>query len=122
MAEYVPIGEPVNDGERTVLRLLRDQLPPDWAVIANFEFPSGPRHLECDALVVSPDPWAYLVEIKAWNGRIRGNDKEWALPSMVRRQETYRTNPVHLLRKNVKKLSSFLGDEALELRHLRIQP
>src|SRR3954468_1580698 len=107
MADYIPIGGAVNDGEKAVLALLRDGLPDDWTVIANFEFPSGVRHYECDALVVSPDPWAYLVEVKAWNGLIRGNDKEWALPSMVGSQETYRTNPVHILRTKAKKLKSF---------------
>ena len=70
------IGEPVNDGERDVLRILRDGLAAAWHVISNFSIEQAGRAFECDALAVSPDGWAYLIEVKAWLGGIRGNDAE----------------------------------------------
>ena len=66
-----------NDGERDVLRRLRDELPDDWHVVSNFWAEQGRRQFECDALVVCPEGWAYLIETKAWLGRIRGNNNQW---------------------------------------------
>jgi len=37
VAEVFDVGSPVNDGERDVLRTLRDGLDDDWVVVANFE-------------------------------------------------------------------------------------
>ncbi len=80
---YHEAGPPVNDGEREVLRRLRDGLRDDWFVLGNFEFPSGARWYECDALAIAPGGWAYLIETKQWVGRIQGNDREWRLPPLA---------------------------------------
>jgi serine/threonine protein kinase len=90
-------GQPENDGERLVLQLLRDQLPPDWHVAANFWLEWRPRrYYECDAAVFSPKGRAHLIEIKAWVGQIRGNEREWELPGLAGGSPTYRSNPVKL--------------------------
>ncbi len=122
MARLTAIGEPINDGERTALRVLRDGLPEDWLVVANFSFRQGGRTFECDALAAGPDGWAYLVEVKAWTGHIRGNDAQWELPSLVGDQPTYRTCPLDLLEQKAKALKSLLAEEDSPLKGVHIAP
>lgn len=43
MAQLHQFGEPVNDGERQVLRLLREELPDAWHVVGNFALHQGNR-------------------------------------------------------------------------------
>ena len=110
MAVVHEFGEPVNTGEREVLRRLRDDLPDDWQVVANFEFPQNPRWFECDALALSPNGWGYLVETKAWLGQIEGNDAQWRLPPVAGDSPTYRKNPVQMVTTRTKQLASYVAD------------
>lgn len=80
MAEYIPIGEPVNELEREGMRQLRDQLPDHYTVIGNFDLqlPRRKNTLEYDAVVVGE--WGvYAVEIRGWGGVIRGDIRRWEL-------------------------------------------
>ena len=122
MAELFEIGPAVNDGEREVLRVLRDGLSAQWTVVANFEIDQGARTYECDALVAGPNGWAYLVETKAWTGRIRGNDQEWELPSLVGGAPSYRPNPVNLTTQKCRILKDLLVREDPVLKGLYVQP
>lgn len=122
MAEYLEVGPPVNDGEKRVLKLLRDELDESWAVVANFEIVQGVRSYECDALVVGPLGWAYLVETKAWTGRIRGNDQQWELPSLVGGAASYRPNPLNVTTQKSRILKDLLKREDPVLNALYIQP
>src|SRR5262245_49841490 len=98
MASVIEIGKPANDGERIVLKRLRDDLPDEWTVVSNFEVPAGRRTFECDAVALSPAGWAYLIEIKALVGQIEGNDREWAMPPLTGDEPYYIQNPIHMLR------------------------
>lgn len=122
MAELFEVGPPVNDGEREVLRLLRDGLGDDWVVVANFEISQGARTYECDALVVGRSGWAYLVETKAWSGRIRGNDQQWELQSLVGGGPSYRPNPLNVTTQKSRILKDLLVRESPVLKGLYIQP
>lgn len=122
MARYFEVGPPVNDGEREVLRVLRDGLDDEWAVVANFEIEQGRRAYECDALVVGPLGWAYLVETKAWTGRIRGNDQQWELPSLVGGASSYRPNPLNVTTQKSRILKDLLVRENVLMKGLFIQP
>ena len=60
MAQWVQIGEPVNDAERKAIAALRDGLPADYAVISNFELIDGDKRPEIDLAVLAPHA-VYLV-------------------------------------------------------------
>jgi serine/threonine protein kinase len=122
MADYFEVGPPVNDGEREVLRLLRDGLDDHWAVVTNFEILQGGRAYECDALVVGQSGWAYLLETKAWSGRIRGNDQQWELPSLIGGSPSYRPNPLNLTTQKSRILKDLLVRENPVLKGLYVQP
>jgi serine/threonine protein kinase len=122
MAELVAIGDPVNDGERLALSCLRDELPADWSLVANFSFVQGKRPFECDVLAVGPAGWGYLAEVKAWSGRIRGNDSEWELPPLAGDQPSYRPNPFNLVEQKAKALASLLREEEQPLKAVYIAP
>ena len=83
---YREAGPPVNDGEREVLRLLRDQLGDEWFVLGNFEFPAGSRWYECDALAISPSGWAYLIETKQPDQAVAYLDRALQAPPRAGRQ------------------------------------
>ncbi|MDO9410097.1 NERD domain-containing protein kinase family protein [Patulibacter sp.] len=123
MAKLIELGEPVNDGERTVLAVLRD-LPDGWVVVSNFEIPHGRKPPECDALVVSPEGWAYLLEVKALVGAIRGNDSQWEMPSVFGKGAGlyYVPNPVHMVRRNAKKLATWMRSVSAACGNIQIQP
>ena len=122
MAHLHEIGPPANDGERRVLRILRDELSDDWHVVGNFSITQGGRTFECDALVIAPQGWAYLVEVKAWTGRIVGNDAQWALPALVGDGISYRPNPLELTELKAKVLATVIREAAPILKGVFIQP
>jgi serine/threonine protein kinase len=80
MAQYTPIGEPINESERKGIRQLRDTLPDHYVVIGNFDLqlPRRKNTLEYDAVVVGE--WGlYAVEIRGWDGEITGDIRRWEL-------------------------------------------
>lgn len=94
---------PQNDGEARVINFLTENLPPqgiinnlnnmwtmgdEYIVIANFEIAYQKRYLEIDAIVVAPH-CVYLVEVKDWWGKIKGDDNTWVLDN-----ENIRDNPL----------------------------
>lgn len=116
-------GAPANDGERAVLRRLREELPDGWHVVSNFWAEQGRRQFECDALVVSPEGWAYLVETKAWLGRIRGNNKQWELPALSKTGSvTYRPNPVNQTHRNAQIVKDVLKSDDPTLSRVLVVP
>jgi serine/threonine protein kinase len=80
MAEYTPVGDPMNSSEREGIRLLRDELLDHFHVVGNFELqlPNRTNTLEYDAVVIGE--WGlYAVEIKGWGGTIEGDKRHWYL-------------------------------------------
>jgi serine/threonine protein kinase len=122
VAQLHQIGQPVNDGERLVLRLLKERLPDDWHVVGNFGLHQGNRNFDCDALSASPDGWAYLVEVKAWLGEIVGNDSQWALPALAGAGIKYMPNPVDLTQLKARVLATVLREASPVLKGVFIQP
>ena len=37
MAKVIPVGQPVNDAERSAIAYLRDRLPDNYVLLHNFE-------------------------------------------------------------------------------------
>lgn len=122
MAKFIEAGEAANDGELEVLRLLRDGLDETWYVVGNPTIQQGGRAFECDAFAVGQEGWAYLIEIKAWTGRIVGNDQQWLLPAVVGDGVTPRPNPVELTQQKARVLATVLREADNPLKNLYIQP
>lgn len=123
MATLHESGSAENDGEREVLRSLRDGLVTDWHIVSNFWLEWRPgRYYECDAAVFSPNGKGFLIEVKAWQGRIRGNDKEWELPSLVGGPPTYRGNPVLLTQRKAQVMRDAIRATSAALAGVSIAP
>jgi serine/threonine protein kinase len=92
-------------------------------VVSNFWAEQGRRQFECDALVVSPNGWAYLVETKAWLGRIRGNNKQWELPALSKGGSvSYRPNPVNQTHRNAQIVKDVLKADDPSLSRVFLAP
>lgn len=72
---------PVNAGEERLFRFLEVNLPNDYFIIPNGEYPSinvrgGVEYWEYDCIVVTPHA-IYHLENKDWKGRIEGDDNSF---------------------------------------------
>ncbi len=79
MAVIRRIGMPENDSESKAIRRLGKGLPDDYIIFHNFELTTG-RGLpyEYDMAVLAPHA-LYHVEVKGYQGEIRGNSQQWVL-------------------------------------------
>src|SRR5258708_3427497 len=75
MTELVSAGQFATEGERRAAKALQ-QLPADWVVICNKVLPRGDRSYEIDFIVIGKR-WVFLLDEKAWRGKIHGNDQLW---------------------------------------------
>ncbi len=103
-AKFIPIGEPAHDPERQALRFLVEGLPTEYTVYGNAWLVerSGVIY-ELDAVVVAPHA-VFVVEIKAYRGRIDGTDNDWYIPHPI-------PSPLKLNRLTVQVLKSLLKRE-----------
>jgi hypothetical protein len=110
MANYIPIGEPVNSSEEAGIRLLRDSLPQHFIVLGNFELqlPNRTNTFEYDAVVIG-EYGLYAVEIKGWSGDIHGDVRRWYL-DWGRVQ-----NPLILTERKAKALRGFIWQAVPDL-------
>jgi serine/threonine protein kinase len=94
--------------EADALDALRSLLPDadPFRVWTNFEFTDGGRIHEADALVVTPKG-VFLIEIKSWSGRVRGDQGNWV---QERRDGTVMSygNPARLNQGKVRSLASLI--------------
>lgn len=72
---------PANAGEERLFRFLEVNLPNDYYIVPNGEYPSinakgGVEYWEYDCIVVAPHA-IYHLENKDWKGRIEGDDNSW---------------------------------------------
>ena len=82
MAVVHAIGMPENDSERKAIDFMAKHLPDEsYIIFHNLELPaqSGLPY-EYDLIIVG-EYAVYVVEIKGYRGRIRGNALEWELRS-----------------------------------------
>jgi serine/threonine protein kinase len=122
MSSFHEAAAPVNNGEIEVLRRLRDALADDWYVVGNFEYPApGGRWYECDAIALSKEGYGFLIETKAWPGRITGNDRKWVVHFDDGRSDV-RDAPINLLTSKTKKLVSWLRNECPGYDGFLLQP
>ncbi|MCE7875368.1 hypothetical protein DYH09_34075, partial [bacterium CPR1] len=82
-AKFIPIGKPAHDAERQALRFLVDGLPSHYTVYGNpWLVERGGVIYELDAVVVAPYA-IFVVETKAYRGRIDGTDHDWYVPNPI---------------------------------------
>ena len=80
MATIHGIGEPVNDGERKVIKHLGDNLPKNYSIYHNFELNDKGKVHEFDILVIG-EYAIYVVEVKDYHGYIKGDIDRWSFES-----------------------------------------
>ncbi len=99
-AHFFPVGEPAHDAERQALRYLVEGLDESFAVYGNPWIVSrgGAGVFEVDAVVVARH-CIFVVEMKAYRGRVLGNDYDWHVPEPIR-------SPLGLNRKTAQILQS----------------
>jgi hypothetical protein len=103
MAEWRKAGETINDGERRVIKALRDGLPESWVVISNLYLRlTSATVLEIDAVVVGRDG-IWVIETKDWGGKITGDALHWQLADGA-----LRDSPPASIERKAKALHSFL--------------
>ncbi len=76
MAKVFPIGQPVNDAERTVIAHLRDHLPDSYILLHNFELERQGERFEIDLALLTPHA-LYLIDVKGTRGAIDVYGAKW---------------------------------------------
>lgn len=98
-AKVFHVGEPAHDAERQGLRYLVEGLDENFAVYTNpWIVDRNGAIYEVDAVVVAEHA-IFVVEMKAYRGRVTGNDHDWYVPEPIR-------SPLKLNRKTAQILSS----------------
>jgi nitrate reductase gamma subunit len=54
MAKVIPVGQPVNDAERSAIAYLRDRLPDSFVLLHNFEIERQGERFEIDIALLTP--------------------------------------------------------------------
>jgi tRNA A-37 threonylcarbamoyl transferase component Bud32 len=97
------VGLPENKSERKAITYLEKHLPDDYHFFHNLELlaPEGLAY-EYDIIVVG-EYAVYAVEVKGYQGCIRGNAREWELESGA-----IRKSPIPLANRKAKVLANYL--------------
>jgi len=117
MAVVHAVGLPENESERKAISYLAQHLPSDYHIFHNLELPAPPgMSYEYDIIVLG-EYAVYAVEVKGYQGRIRGNAYEWELESGA-----IRRSPIPLANKKAKVLVSFLRSRGRLQGKVWVQP
>lgn len=76
MAKVIPIGQPVNDAERSAIAHLRDRLPDSYILLHNFEIERQGERFEIDIALLTPHA-LYLIDVKGTRGTIDVYGNKW---------------------------------------------
>lgn len=116
MAGVHAVGLPENQSERKAIAYLARHLPENHHVFHNLEFvsPSGLPY-EYD-IIVAGEYAVYAVEVKGYQGCIRGNACEWELESGA-----IHRSPIPLSNKKAKVLAHYLRSRSRLLKKVWVQ-
>jgi serine/threonine protein kinase len=107
---------PINEGERLVVDALVKHLPPAYGVFPNFETSDRRGHrYEYDVVVTAPHA-VYVIETKAYSGRVEGDDREWLVNDRVQ------PAPIRLTSHKARVLKGLLQDNVPALRDAWVEP
>ena len=104
--------------EQEGLRELASYLPDadPYHVWANIEFVASDGSInEVDALVLTPSG-LHLVELKHWQGELRGDGGQWVRRPTTKSRLTPEDNPAILANRKAKRLASLIGHYARQQR------
>ncbi|WP_432782475.1 protein kinase [Pseudomonas veronii] len=76
MAKVIPVGQPVNDAERSAIAYLRDRLPDNYVLLHNFEIERQGERFEIDIALLTPHA-LYLIDVKGTRGTIDVYGNKW---------------------------------------------
>lgn len=76
MAKVIPVGQPVNDAERSAIAYLRDRLPDSYILLHNFEIERQGERFEIDIALLTPLA-LYLIDVKGTRGTIDVYGNKW---------------------------------------------
>lgn len=76
MAKVIPVGQPVNDAERSAIAYLRDRLPESYILLHNFEIEHHGERFEIDIALLTPHA-LYLIDVKGTRGTIDVFGNKW---------------------------------------------
>jgi serine/threonine protein kinase len=76
MAKVIPVGQPVNDAERSAIAYLRDRLPGSFVLLHNFEIERQGERFEIDIALLTPHA-LYLIDVKGTRGTIDVYGNKW---------------------------------------------
>ncbi len=113
-AKFIQIGEPAHDAERQAIRFLVENLPSTFTVYGNAWLVERTGVIyELDAVVVAPFA-IFVVEMKAYRGRIDGTDHDWYIPNPI-------PSPLKLNRLTAQALKSLLKRESYQAGQLWVE-
>ena len=97
---------PVNSGEERLFKFLEVNLPNNYYLIPNGEYPGmnskgGVEYWEYDCIVIAPHA-IYNIENKDWKGKIEGDDNVWYV------NDREQKNPLKTARYKTKMLVDYL--------------
>lgn len=76
MAKIIPVGQPINDAERSAIAHLRDRLPDSYILLHNFEIERQGERFEIDIALLTPHA-LYLIDVKGTRGTIDVYGSKW---------------------------------------------
>lgn len=117
MANVRAVGSPENESERKAINYFAERLPDDYTIFHNLELPTASGFpYEYDQIIVGEHA-VYVVEVKGYQGLIRGNAQEWELESGA-----IRKSPIPLNNKKAKIVGDRLQRRNRVLADAWIQP
>ncbi len=114
MAIIHTVGQPINEGERTAFAALENNLPDRYRIVTNVELAQGNRYYEYDAIVIG-DNGIWVVEVKAWRGKIDGDAHDW-----IRDDGETLPNPVVVTNQKARVLKSLLQSEGFRPPFIKV--
>lgn len=119
-AKHIPMGEPVNNGERRVFKYLKDNLPDGYTLFTNLNINQGGQDFDFDAIVLGKHA-IYAIEVKNIGGLIRGDRSNWRVLQKDGSVYTLPRNPLTQVSYQAKILQGKLKEWNPNLSKLYVQ-
>ncbi len=119
MAKVYPIGEPINKSEQSAIAYFVRKLPHTYHLFHNMELPTNATGLasyEYDQVIIG-EHMVYVIEVKGYQGVIRGNAREWDLGHGY-----FVPSPLPTTHEKARVLKSLLTRSGAQMEAVWVQP